>query len=124
MVGIKVGGSRKPRGYFERAAPGVDSNLLDREHRTHGALYVGGNTSASRARNTWTARCTSSCGCRSRCGSVPRSSCFHGNGQTGAVWQQTARRRPGWAYYLIDQGYVVYMVDYPARGRSAVRAER
>ena len=43
---------------------------------------------------------------------------FHGNGQTGAVWQQTPDGRPGWAYYLIDQGYVVYMVDYPARGRS------
>jgi pimeloyl-ACP methyl ester carboxylesterase len=43
---------------------------------------------------------------------------FHGNGQSGAVWQQTPDGRPGWAYYLIDQGYVVYMVDYPARGRS------
>src|SRR6516164_1830273 len=26
---------------------------------------------------------------------------FHGNGQTGAVWQQTPDGRPGWAYYLI-----------------------
>ena len=43
---------------------------------------------------------------------------FHGNGQTGAVWQQTPDGRPGWAHYLIAQGYVVYMVDYPARGRS------
>jgi pimeloyl-ACP methyl ester carboxylesterase len=43
---------------------------------------------------------------------------FHGNGQTGAVWKQTPDGRPGWAYYLINQGYVVYMVDYPARGRS------
>jgi pimeloyl-ACP methyl ester carboxylesterase len=43
---------------------------------------------------------------------------FHGNGQTGAVWQQTPDGRPGWAYYLLHQGYVVYMVDYPARGRS------
>jgi len=43
---------------------------------------------------------------------------FHGNGQTGAVFQQTPDGRPGWAYYLIEQGYVVYMVDYPARGRS------
>ena len=25
----------------------------------------------------------------------------------------------GWAYHLLEQGYVVYMVDYPARGRSA-----
>ena len=43
---------------------------------------------------------------------------FHGNGQTGVDWQQTPDGRPGWAYYLIDQGYVIYMVDYPARGRS------
>ena len=44
---------------------------------------------------------------------------FHGNGQTGAVWRQTPDGRQGWAYYLVDEGYTVYMVDYPARGRSA-----
>jgi pimeloyl-ACP methyl ester carboxylesterase len=44
---------------------------------------------------------------------------FHGNGQTGVDWQQTPDGRPGWAYHLVDQGFVVYMVDYPARGRSA-----
>lgn len=43
---------------------------------------------------------------------------FHGNGQSGAVWRQTPDGRPGWAYYLVAQGYPVYMVDYPARGRS------
>jgi len=43
---------------------------------------------------------------------------FHGNGQTAAGFQQTPDGRPGWAYYLVGQGYVVYMVDYPARGRS------
>lgn len=43
---------------------------------------------------------------------------FHGNGQTATGWQQTPDGRPGWAYYLVGQGYVVYMVDYPARGRS------
>ena len=43
---------------------------------------------------------------------------FHGNGQSGAVFQQTPDGRPGWAHYLMNQGYVVYMVDYPARGRS------
>jgi pimeloyl-ACP methyl ester carboxylesterase len=43
---------------------------------------------------------------------------FHGNGQTGAVWRQTPDNRAGWAYYLVAQGYTVYMVDYPARGRS------
>ena len=34
-------------------------------------------------------------------------------------WQQTPDDRAGWAYRLVEQGYVVYMVDYPARGRSA-----
>ena len=43
---------------------------------------------------------------------------FHGNGQTGTVWRQTPDGRPGWAYYLVNNGYVVYMLDYPARGRS------
>src|SRR6202158_3481063 len=43
---------------------------------------------------------------------------FHGNGQSGTVWRQTPDGRPGWAYYLVAQGYTVYMVDYPARGRS------
>ena len=44
---------------------------------------------------------------------------FHANGQTAVQWQQTPDNRPGWAYRLVEQGYVVYMVDYPARGRSA-----
>jgi pimeloyl-ACP methyl ester carboxylesterase len=43
---------------------------------------------------------------------------MHGTGQTGMYWRQTPDGRPGWAYYLVEQGYVVYMVDYPARGRS------
>ncbi|MEQ1885378.1 MAG: alpha/beta fold hydrolase [Bryobacteraceae bacterium] len=43
---------------------------------------------------------------------------FHGAGQTGAVWRQTPDHRKGWAYYFVEQGYTVYMVDYPARGRS------
>jgi pimeloyl-ACP methyl ester carboxylesterase len=44
---------------------------------------------------------------------------FHANGQTGVQWQQTPDNRAGWAYRMVEQGYVVYMVDYPARGRSA-----
>ena len=44
---------------------------------------------------------------------------LHGAGQTGTDWLQTPDGRPGWAYAFIKRGYVVYMVDYPARGRSA-----
>jgi pimeloyl-ACP methyl ester carboxylesterase len=44
---------------------------------------------------------------------------FHGAGQTGTDWLQTPDGRAGWAYFFIKQGYTVYMVDYPARGRSS-----
>src|ERR1700688_5336809 len=44
---------------------------------------------------------------------------FHGAGQTGTDWLETPAGRPGWTYFFLKQGYNVYMVDYPARGRSA-----
>src|SRR5579864_177741 len=43
---------------------------------------------------------------------------IHGAGQTATDWQQTPDGRPGWAYYFAKQGYVQYLVDSPARGRS------
>ena len=43
---------------------------------------------------------------------------LHGAGQTGVDWLQTPDGRPGWAYNFVDMGYVVYMQDFPARGRS------
>jgi pimeloyl-ACP methyl ester carboxylesterase len=44
---------------------------------------------------------------------------FHGNAQTATNWINTPDGRPGWADYFLGQGYVVYLVDQPARGRSA-----
>jgi len=32
---------------------------------------------------------------------------------------QTPDGRPGWAYDFVNQGYTVYMMDYPGTGRSA-----
>ena len=43
---------------------------------------------------------------------------FHGAGQTGVDWLQTPDGRPGWAYNFLDMGYVVYLQDFPTRGRS------
>ena len=43
---------------------------------------------------------------------------LHGAGQTGVDWLQTPDGRPGWAYNFLDMGYVVYLQDFPARGRS------
>jgi pimeloyl-ACP methyl ester carboxylesterase len=43
---------------------------------------------------------------------------LHGAGQTGYDWLWTPDGRPGWAYNFLEMGYVVYLQDYPARGRS------
>lgn len=44
---------------------------------------------------------------------------WHGACSTGACWVTTPDGRPGWASYFLGQGYVVYLVDSPERGRSA-----
>jgi pimeloyl-ACP methyl ester carboxylesterase len=47
---------------------------------------------------------------------------FHGAGQTATNWMSTPDGRAGWADYFLSQGYLVYLVDQPARGRSAWRS--
>ena len=42
-----------------------------------------------------------------------------GTAQTAVNWMTTPDGRPGWAQYFIEQGFEVYLVDQPARGRSA-----
>jgi pimeloyl-ACP methyl ester carboxylesterase len=42
-----------------------------------------------------------------------------GGGETNVALLQTPDGRPGWAYDFVNRGYTVYMLDLPARGRSA-----
>ena len=42
-----------------------------------------------------------------------------GGGQTNIALLQTPDGRPGWAYDFVNQGYTVYMMDFPGRGRAA-----
>lgn len=44
---------------------------------------------------------------------------FHGAGQSNLNWLQTPDGRMGWKDYFLSQGFVVYLVEQPARGRSA-----
>jgi pimeloyl-ACP methyl ester carboxylesterase len=44
---------------------------------------------------------------------------FHGAGQTATNWLGTPDGRPGWAEYFAREGYTIYLIDQPARGRSA-----
>jgi len=48
---------------------------------------------------------------------------WHGGGQTGTNFLGTPDGREGWATYFLRQGYAVYVVDQPARGRSGYFAE-
>jgi pimeloyl-ACP methyl ester carboxylesterase len=43
---------------------------------------------------------------------------WHGGGQTGTNFLGTPDGRKGWAQFFLEQGYAVYVVDQPARGRS------
>ena len=44
---------------------------------------------------------------------------LHGNGQTAVNWLTTPDGRPGWTEWFSTRGWEVYVVDAPARGRSA-----
>ena len=48
---------------------------------------------------------------------------IHGGRQTGVNFTGTPDGREGWAQYFLRQGYAVYVVDAPGRGRSAYTAD-
>ena len=48
---------------------------------------------------------------------------IHGGGQSGTNFLGTPDGRPGWADYFVKRGYAVYVVDAPARARSAGSVE-
>jgi pimeloyl-ACP methyl ester carboxylesterase len=48
---------------------------------------------------------------------------IHGGGQTGTNFTGTPDGREGWAQFFLRQGYAVYVVDQPGRGRAAYPPE-
>jgi pimeloyl-ACP methyl ester carboxylesterase len=48
---------------------------------------------------------------------------IHGLGQSGTNFTGTPDGREGWAQFFLRQGYAVYVVDQPGRGRSAYNAD-
>lgn len=43
---------------------------------------------------------------------------IHGGGGQGTDWRGTPDGRPGWLDHFVDAGYLTYVVDRPAHGRS------
>ena len=48
---------------------------------------------------------------------------IHGGSHTGTAWTTTPDGRPGFAPQLADQGWQVYVVDWPGMGRSGAWPE-
>jgi pimeloyl-ACP methyl ester carboxylesterase len=44
---------------------------------------------------------------------------IHGGGLTGLCWEATPDGRPGWADFFVARQFPVFVMDQPARGRSA-----
>jgi hypothetical protein len=42
----------------------------------------------------------------------------HGGGQTGTNFLRTPDGRPGWADFFLQEGYTVYVIDWPGQGKS------
>jgi pimeloyl-ACP methyl ester carboxylesterase len=49
---------------------------------------------------------------------------IHGGSQTGTNFTGTPDGREGWSQFFLRQGYAVYVVDQPGRGRAAWEPER
>jgi pimeloyl-ACP methyl ester carboxylesterase len=48
---------------------------------------------------------------------------IHGGGGQGTDWLGTPDGRPGWATFLLQEGYAVYVVDRPGHGRAPFHPE-
>ncbi|HYS27797.1 MAG TPA: hypothetical protein VEP46_19450, partial [Vicinamibacterales bacterium] len=119
LVGIKVGGQAGSRATTASALPPASIPTFSTENLGRMAhFYVGGHYVGAPGKEQMDGAMYVEVWVPKQVRQPYPIVMFHGNGQTGAVFQQTPDGRPGWAHYLIDQGYVVYMVDYPARGRS------
>ena len=47
----------------------------------------------------------------------------HGGGGQGTDYLGTPDGRPGWATFLVQEGYAVYVVDRPGHGRAPFHPE-
>lgn len=48
---------------------------------------------------------------------------IHGGAQSGTNFTGTPDGREGWAQFFLRQGYAIYVVDQPGRGRAAYQAD-
>nr|WP_315401134.1 alpha/beta hydrolase [uncultured Duganella sp.] len=101
-----------------RAAPFGPDQFTPTQVARHAAFYVGGAYVGPADNALMTGQMYVEAWAPSRVRHKYPLVLIHGLGQTATTWMATPDGRKGWADYFVDEGYVVYMVDQPNRGRS------
>lgn len=92
--------SQSHRSYFYVGGRYVDDDNGDGQHVMTGQMYVEQLLPVGGVKHPWPLVF------------------IHGAGQTGTNFLNTPDGRKGWASWLLDQGYIVYLLDQTCRGRS------
>ncbi|KAL8731390.1 MAG: hypothetical protein Q9166_003482 [cf. Caloplaca sp. 2 TL-2023] len=100
-IGYPPAESPSHRFYFYVGGQYVDDRKSQNQHVMAGQMYVEGLMPVDGVRHPWPLVF------------------IHGAGQTGTNFLNTPDGRKGWASWLLDQGYKVYLLDQTCRGRSS-----
>src|SRR5256884_2522382 len=108
---------------FSMAADAKDSPLVPLSIARQGYFFVGGKYSTVKDQQVMSGQLYVEFQIPSKQTHEWPIVMVHGGGQSGTNFTGTPDGREGWAQYLLRQGYAVYVVDQPGRGRSAYQAD-
>jgi pimeloyl-ACP methyl ester carboxylesterase len=89
-----------------------------------GYLFAGGKYSAENGRQVMSGQLYAEFQIPSRQSHPWPIVMIHGGAQSGTNFTGTPDGREGWGQFFLRQGYAIYVVDQPGRGRAAYQAER
>jgi len=94
-------------------------NLAPLSIARKGYVYAGGKYSAVNGRQVMSGQLYADYQIPSRLRHPFPIVMVHGAGSSGANFMGTPDGREGWAQFFLRQGYAVYVIDQPGRGRAA-----
>jgi pimeloyl-ACP methyl ester carboxylesterase len=122
LAGIFLCGLALFAAVSENAAPD-SKNAAPLSIQSEGYLFAGGKYSTVGGRQVMSGQLYAEFQIPSRQSHPYPVVMIHGGSQTGANFTQTPDGREGWAQYFLRQGYAVYIVDQPGRGKAAYQPD-